>query len=88
LCGLHRFARSAEEKISEQIRRERRAAERLARAAAWEAEKAEARANRVSLAQFGAMHAKGRLLGSGKLGILLLSGAMYAGAVARQWQPG
>ena len=36
-----------EENINEQILKERREAQRVARAAAWEAEKAEARANMV-----------------------------------------
>ena len=42
-----RFARSTEEKINEQIRKERAEAETRARAAAWEAEKAEAHASKV-----------------------------------------
>ena len=42
-----RFARKMEERINEQILKERREAQRLARAAAWEAEKAEAQASRV-----------------------------------------
>ena len=42
-----RFARSTEEKINEQIRKERAEAETRARAAAWEAEKAEAQGRKV-----------------------------------------
>ena len=47
-----RFARNMEEKINEQILKERREAQRMARAAAWEAEKAEAQANRVRAARW------------------------------------
>lgn len=54
-CQLRRFARNVEDKINEQIRKERREAERMARAAAWEAEKAEAQANRVRCIHRGVM---------------------------------
>ena len=43
-----RFKREFEEKMEEQMRKERAEATHRARAAAWEAEKAEAQANRVS----------------------------------------
>ena len=42
-----RFKRSMDEQMDEQIRKERREATYRARAAAWEAEKAEAQANKV-----------------------------------------
>ena len=42
-----RFKRSMDEQMDEQVRKERREATYRARAAAWEAEKAEAQANKV-----------------------------------------
>ncbi len=45
-----RFKREFEEKMEEQMRKERAEATHRARAAAWEAEKAEGQANRVSAA--------------------------------------
>lgn len=44
---MTRFKRSMDEQMDEQIRKERQEATYRARAAAWEAEKAEAQANKV-----------------------------------------
>lgn len=72
-----------EEKINEQILKERREAERVARAAAWEAEKAEAQANRVRDKHGKKLHDGERLEGARRTpegcGAHACAGALRAG---------